>query len=164
MQLPGVSGLEGSVTAVDKGALWASWSKQRDHLPASEGDVHLVDVLPLHGDAEVKTSSTADKPEPTALAENVTSTAAPATDQVASVGAAERATHVLLGVQALPLRGDEVKLGSEFVLRRENSHWTLHGDNALINGLPANQHQPLALGDTLSLGTTGHGRLIEVVD
>ena len=79
-------------------------------------------------------------------------------------GAPTAATHVLVGTRALPLRGAEVDLGSGFRLRLENDHWTLHGDGALINGIPATPVQPLALGDTLFLGTAGHGRMIEVRD
>ncbi|CAN0601432.1 unnamed protein product [Ectocarpus sp. 12 AP-2014] len=40
----------------------------------------------------------------------------------------------------------------------------LHGAGALINGLPGAPGQAVMLGDTLSLGSAGHGRLIEVVD
>lgn len=158
MRLPGVAALEGNVKAIDKGALWTSWSKQRDHIPAVEGDVHLVDVLPLYANNEQAKSGAAPIPEPA-------TTEQPPAQKTEEVKAnTSQATHVLLGVKAVPLRDAKVPLGDDFVLHRENGHWTLHGQNALINGLPANPHQPLVLGDTLSLGTTGHGRLIEVVD
>lgn len=160
MQIPGVAALEGSVTTVDKGALWSSWAKQRHHLPTPEGDVHLVDVLTLHTDVEIEESDSVELKTEAAISKESPAAVKPATAKTNN----GQATHVLLGVKALPLRDNEVILSEDFVLRRENHHWTLHGDNALINGLPANAHQPLALGDTLSLGTTGHGRLIEVVD
>jgi hypothetical protein len=71
---------------------------------------------------------------------------------------------VLIGTRALPLRGESVTLAGSYTLKRQGEHWTLQGDQELVNGLPCAPRQPLQLGDTLSLGSEGHGRLIEVVD
>ena len=86
------------------------------------------------------------------------------TDPDANASTAPGATHVLLGTRALPLRGKQIDLGGGYSLLSQGTFWTLHGDGALINGLPSTAQQPLVLGDTLSLGAAGHGRLIEVLD
>ena len=71
---------------------------------------------------------------------------------------------MLLGTRAMRLQGERVVLGGDYCLERSGHYWTLSGDGALVNGLPGSPGQVLALGDTLSLGSVGHGRLIEVLD
>jgi hypothetical protein len=155
--LPGIEGLVKEGLVLDDTSLWTAWQVQHPQVELGEAEVHLIDRLALHtGDTPVE-STDAPTAAPTAAAPAETAPAPAAT-------AATGATHVLVGTRALPLRGAEVTLGSGFSLRHSNGAWTLYGDGALINGLPSTPVQPLVLGDTLSLGAAGHGRLIEVLD
>ena len=153
--LPGVDGLAEALT-LRAGLLWEAWQEQQGKVELGEDEVHLIDCLPLlSGGAAGATGRAAD--------------AAPASHTAAAAetggdAGSPRATHLLLGVRALPLRGRAIDLGHGFELRRDGAAWTVHGDGALINGLPATPVQPLVLGDTLSLGAAGHGRLIEVAE
>lgn len=157
--LPGIDALPGTVVPLNDKALPDAWDQQREHIETSGDDVHYINRLPLIGGTVAKATSA---PAP-AAAVATTAEAAPAAPK-AEVTKPTTATHVLLGMQALPLRGDRVALGDAFALRREQASWVLEGDGALVNGLPCAPGQPLSLGDTLSLGSTGHGRLIEVLD
>ncbi|MEM1404246.1 MAG: hypothetical protein AAGG55_13005 [Pseudomonadota bacterium] len=185
--LPGMNSLEGQVVALDGSDLWAAWTHHSAAVEAGSDEIHLIDRLPVvsaasaPGDAdataavaesanaasEPKFSDDAAAPEGsssvTPPASNPAPTAAltPAPNGATTPG---QATHVLIGAKAMPLRGNEVSLDGGFALRNTGGYWTLHGDGSLINGLPGNAHQPLQLGDTLSLGHAGHGRLIEVMD
>ena len=156
---PGIAALPGTVVPLNDKALPDAWDQQREHIETSGDDVHYINRLPLIGGTVAKATSA---PAP-AAAVATTAEAAPAAPK-AEVTKPTTATHVLLGMQALPLRGDRVALGDAFALRREQASWVLEGDGALVNGLPCAPGQPLSLGDTLSLGSTGHGRLIEVLD
>jgi len=147
--LPGIEALDGDTLTLAPVALWDAWQQQEARVELAEEEVRLIDRLPLV-DAP-RAPSTSAKP-----ASALAPTPEPAPDGVA--------THVLVGTRARPLRGRHIALGSGFDLRHDGTHWTLHGDGALINGLPATPVQPLVLGDTLSLGSAGHGRLIEVVE
>jgi len=154
--LPGVDGLAEALT-LRAGLLWEAWQEQQGKVELGEDEVHLIDRLPLLGSAGstgVAGSAPTVSPAPPPASAGAPDVAA----------AASTATHLLLGVRALPLRGKAIDLGHGFELRRDGAAWTVHGDGALINGLPATPVQPLVLGDTLSLGTAGHGRLIEVVE
>jgi hypothetical protein len=154
--LPGMDALEGKALSLGDSAIWEAFGQQREHIEQTGDNVHLIDKLPLLAASATRGSSAAA----VATTETAEPAAAPGTQEVAAVS---DATHVLLGTRALPLRGDEVSLGGGFSLRARNGHWTLQGDGGLVNGLPSTPQQPLHLGDTLSLGTTGHGRLIEVL-
>lgn len=160
--LPGIEAMEGQTSTLSADTLWTAFIAKRDHIELPGEDVHLVDQLPpadpqpsdndgAASPAAPESAKAKAEPTPTATRKNEQPTSG-------------KATHVLLGTLALPLRGREVHLGGEFSLRKSEDHWTLHGDGALINGMPGASQQPLALGDTLSLGSTGHGRLIEVRD
>jgi hypothetical protein len=152
--LAGSSSLPGDKQILADDTLWRAYQQHESSIH-SEGDgLHLVDRLPLGKAATTAVNTPAATPATTAGA------AVPTTD---SAGHA-RATHVLVGVRARPLKGDRVDLGEAHFLQRKGEQWTLHGEDALINGLPSNSRQALALGDTLSLGSAGHGRLIEIVD
>lgn len=155
-QLPGMESLSGELHTLSEDAIWDAFATQRDNIVVPGDDVHLINRLPPAGArAEAVTAErSAAEPQPAPAA------AAPASaDSAAAI-----ATHVLIGTRALPLRGASVELGGGFSLRARQSYWTLHGDGGLINGLPSTPQQPLSLGDTLSLGSAGHGRLIEVLD
>lgn len=153
--LPGLEGLSDALT-LRAGLLWEAWQEQQGKVELGEDDVHLIDRLPmLTADRTAGGTGSAATPAPPA-----TATAAPES----TAASADKATHLLLGVRALPLRGRTIDLGQGFELRRDGAAWTVLGDGALINGLPATPVQPLVLGDTLSLGAAGHGRLIEVVE
>lgn len=166
--LSGSNSLPGDKRLLADDALYGAYQRHQSAV-RSEGDsLHLVDRLPLEAaegangapavDAAADAPPPASEHSPTAASGTASSTSSINSD------AGGRATHVLIGVRAMPLRGDRVSLGDEHHLRREGEHWTLHGDDALINGLPSSPRQPLHLGDTLSLGSAGHGRLIEIVD
>ena len=148
--LPGIGALGDGAITLPEDALWQAWQQQREQVARGEGDeVHLIDRLPvLGGGASPKrrAASAAPGEAPTPVAVDA------------------GATHILLGTRALPLRGERIELGSGFALKAADRHWTLHGAGGLINGLPSTPRQALRLGDTLSLGAAGHGRLIEVVD
>lgn len=155
--LPGIEALKGETSTLAANALWEAFIAQREHVELPGEDLHLVDQLtPLGSESQsrepVATSPT-DRPVGTP-----TSTAS----SVPTATSEGQATHVLVGTLALPLRDAQVPLTAGFSLRQANGHWTLHGDGGLINGMPSTPQQPLSLGDTLSLGTAGHGRLIEV--
>ncbi|EED30652.1 hypothetical protein NOR53_208 [gamma proteobacterium NOR5-3] len=154
--LPGIEALKGETNTLATHALWDAFTSQRQHIELSGEDLHLVDQLPPLG-SEAQPRGTPGEAHKQ-VASNVP-TAAPSTEPTASPG---QATHVLIGTLALPLRDEQVPLAGGFSLRRADGYWTLHGDGALINGMPSTPQQPLSLGDTLSLGTAGHGRLIEV--
>lgn len=158
LQMPGMSALEGHLLPLPENALWTSWQEQSADIEVSEEDVHLIDHLPL------RRTTTGAATDPGAAPAKDTAVAASAARTSPAAAAAGNATHVLLGTRALPLRNAEVSLGGGFSLRKDNGHWALHGDGGMINGLPSTPHQPLQLGDTLSLGSAGHGRLIEVLD
>lgn len=154
--LPGLEAIQGNTSTLADNALWEGFIASRQHIELTGEDVHLVDQLPL-----ASTAGVAAPPPPEATAESpVSRPAAPSTE----TSPQDQATHVLLGTLATPLRGDVVSLEGGFSLRRAGESWTLHGDDGLINGMPSVPQQPLSLGDTLSLGTAGHGRLIHVQD
>ncbi|MFK8041596.1 hypothetical protein [Congregibacter sp.] len=157
--LPGIEALKGEASTLAANALWDAFTANREHIELSGEDLHLVDQLPLtalSGAApEFRAEARPEVPNRESTPGTPTAQAMPATDE---------ATHVLIGTRAMPLRGEQVPLAGGFTLKNVNGHWTLHGDGALINGMPSTPQQPLALGDTLSLGTAGHGRLIEVQD
>lgn len=140
-------------------SLWSAWQVQHTQIELGQDDVHLIDRLAL---------SASDSPTEPVSAEQASTAQEPSTPATPARGTApaqaSSATHVLVGTRALALRGAEVVLGSGFALRHTDGAWTLHGDGALINGIPSTPVQPLALGDTLFLGAAGHGRLIEVLD
>lgn len=146
--LPGIEALKGETNTLPTNALWEAFIAQREHVELSGEDLHLVDQLAPLG-SESRFREPVDTPTNTA----------PSVPAATSQG---QATHVLVGTLALPLRDAQVPLTAGFSLRQANGHWTLHGDGGLINGMPSTPQQPLSLGDTLSLGTAGHGRLIEV--
>ncbi|MFK7830986.1 MAG: hypothetical protein AB8B57_14500 [Congregibacter sp.] len=164
-QLPGMSALTGMVATLDEDALWHAWEKQHAHVQDVGKDNHLIDRLPtLHhnGSAAIVSNGNDAARQPAMRSPAAAVDASKQAGQQARQHAS--ATHILIHTQALPLRGEEIILGEGFCLRASNGHWTLHGDGGLINGLPSTSQQPLHLGDTLSLGTAGHGRLIEVLD
>lgn len=156
--LPGIQSLSGEVAALAADHLWSSWEQQRDHVKAASDDLHLIDKLPSRVEAQTPVDKAPLEEPPVATKADSPAASAP----IASTG--PKATHVLLGTKAMPLHGDKVELGGAFALRISNGQWSLHGEGGLINGLPSSPAQGLELGDTLSLGSTGHGRLIEVVD
>ena len=151
VSLPGLDALTGDVQMLADDALWQAWQRQQDQVEIPGEEVHLVDRLTLRADGAAAPATT---PLPTAP-EKSPMGAPPAPN---THPAPEVATHVLLGTQALPLRGSEVSLGGAYALKRQGDHWVLQGDGALVNGLPAAPTQPLML------GAAGHGRLIEVLD
>lgn len=153
-RLTGAQALPGEPLLLPDDVLWQAYAHYAPHIQGDEDALHLVDSLPLDG-APQAAEAPAEAPAATTR-----SGAAPAT----TGAAASRATHVLLGTRALPLRGERVDLGDTHHLKRQDGHWTLQGEDALVNGLPCSSRQPLHLGDTLSLGSSGHGRLIEVID
>ncbi|MFT7288690.1 MAG: hypothetical protein ACI87W_002813 [Halieaceae bacterium] len=162
-RLPGLQELPGEHHPLHRDALWQAFLAHREQIESDTEGLHLIDRLPLHGGAALA--------EPPKVAAQAASAPLPPTRRGTGSGASHAAdrihgaaTHVLIGVRALPLRGEAVDLGSGYQLRIDGDHWTLHGDGALINGLPSAPQQPLALGDTLFLGSAGHGRLIEVQD
>ncbi|MFT4768254.1 MAG: hypothetical protein ACI8RN_001388 [Glaciecola sp.] len=155
--LPGMEALKGEASTLAVNALWNAFTAQRAHIELTGEDLHLVDQLPPLGGAE-QPSGTADVAQTESPSSDRTSTP-PGVEPAASQG---KATHVLVGTLALPLGDEQVLLTGGFSLRLTSGHWTLHGDGGLINGMPSTPQQPLSLGDTLSLGTAGHGRLIEV--
>ncbi|WOJ93044.1 hypothetical protein R0135_14835 [Congregibacter variabilis] len=155
--LPGIEGLKGETNTLPANALWEAFITQREHVELPGEDLHLVDQLaPVGSQAESRGTLHA------APSETPSDTLLSNPSPVESVASQGKATHVLLGTLALPLRDEQVLLSGGFSLRQSNGHWTLHGDGGLINGMPSTPQQPLSLGDTLSLGTAGHGRLIEV--
>ncbi|MEE4277217.1 MAG: hypothetical protein V2I82_01975 [Halieaceae bacterium] len=156
--LPGVDELGGEHLAAT--ALWDAWQTQESQVELGDDDVHLIDRLKL-GSAIAAGSAPRAEPEDSP---RPAPSDAPASLQPVTRTGTRGATHVLLDTRALPLRGSQVVLGKGFELREDGGQWTLHGKGALINGLPATPGHPLALGDTLSLGAAGAGRLIEVVD
>ena len=174
--LPGLQSLREEAITLDDDALWRAWRHHGEVLSQGGDDIHLIDHLPVMepptqaappaGGSALNGSETAAREEtPTPASNQAPPSAqvqAPSHEALSSEPAV--ATHVLLGTRALALRGQEIDLGSGFMLQLANDHWTLHGDGALINGLPSTPAQPLHLGDTLSLGAAGHGRLIEVLD
>lgn len=174
--------LPGDLQPLGDEALWNAYQQHEARIH-SEGDaLHLVDRLPPgassgSGSASpgvpASTLDAAPQESPRAEQEespqgsrvtNGTVQASQAAPAQSSAAVPGQPTHILLGTQARALRGERIELGGAFFLERREQHWTLHGEGALINGMPSAPQQPLALGDTLSLGTTGHGRLIEVVD
>jgi len=154
--LPGIEAIQGDAITLSDNALWEGFVASRQHIELPGEDVHLVDELPLASAPATSLPVSPSKPTDNAAS----SFATPSRETAIQ----ERATHVLLGTLALPLRGDVVSLEGGFSLRRTSDEWTLHGDGGLINGMPSVPQQPLSLGDTLSLGTAGHGRLIHVQD
>jgi hypothetical protein len=148
--LTGSRALPGEPQLLEDDALWEAYQLHAERIRSDDQALHLVDRLPL-ADGPVAPSPAPPTPRP-----------APAKASAASQST--RATHVLIGTRALPLRGESVALAGSYALQREGEHWTLSGDDALVNGLPCAPRQALHLGDTLSLGSEGHGRLIEVVD
>lgn len=160
MQLPGLDPIRNKVTALKERALWDAWQIQQEALRNDGEDVHLIDRLSLQAP---ESASPPASPSENKVA-SPDSTPVASTNDASPSAEAERATHVLVGTRAIPLRGDRVSLGSGFSLQSQGGAWTLHGDGGLINGIPSNPQQSLRLGDTLSLGAAGHGRLIEVVD
>lgn len=176
--LPGMDSLEGDVVTLEDGDLWGAWTHHSAAVEAGSDEGHLIDRLPVVGDAAATSGADAsaptaspsataapseEKPTGTSVASESPASPAPSTSPNGAAVAGQ-ATHVLIGAKAMALRGEEVNLGGGFALRNTQGYWTLHGDGSLINGLPGNAHQPLQLGDTLSLGHAGHGRLIEVMD
>ena len=157
--LPGMGALRDDAITLSDDALWQAWQHQQEQVARAGGDeIHLIDrltVLAPSGGASPKRRAPS--------AGNREANARPAADKPAAGGRAA-ATHILVGTRALPLRGERIELGSGFALQQADKRWTLHGEGGLINGLPSTSLQPLHLGDTLSLGAAGHGRLIEVVD
>ncbi|GAB5415167.1 MAG: hypothetical protein Cons2KO_27700 [Congregibacter sp.] len=169
--LPGITALGAEVTAFGEGDLWRAWDQQRAHVQQESDDLHLIDKLPL-GRSETERSETGLS-ETAAAVTTTTKAASPADSAPSSVAAPiaqsaqtsqKAATHVLMGTRAMPLKGEEITLGDGFKLVASQGAWSLQGDGGLVNGLPAAPSQILELGDTLSLGSAGHGRLIEVVD
>ena len=159
--LPGIETLPGRVIPLPETALRDAWQQQREHIETDGDEVHFINRLPLIQDRSVAVAATAIPP----ASASVEPTEAPAQEPPAAPSdAGTSATHVLLGTRALPLRGEHVDLGEGFALRCHGSAWVLEGDGALVNGLPSAPGQPLSLGDTLFLGSAGHGRLIEVMD
>jgi len=157
--LPGIGALGPEHLTLSADALWEAWQTQETRVELGEDEVHLIDRLPLVAGTAAATAAQEPSQDPQRKGPEPGSGASSATAPSSGT-----ATHVLIGTRAYPLRGREVDLGSGFCLRRSDEHWTLHGEGALINGLPSTPVQPLALGDTLSLGAAGHGRLIEVRD
>lgn len=155
--LPGIEAIHGEASTLSDNALWEGFIANRQHIELSGEDVHLVDQLPLASTAGAASGG----PPKTPTADPVSR---PPSVPSKETSPQDRPTHVLLGTLALPLRGDAVTLEGGFSLRRASGNWTLHGDDGLINGMPSVPQQPLSLGDTLSLGTAGHGRLIRVQD
>jgi hypothetical protein len=145
--LAGSGGLPGRLEELADDALWQAFRDHRERICGDTEALHLVDRLPVRS--------------PATHAAPAASPGTGATEKHRA-DAAEPATHVLIGVRALPLRGRRVDLGDGYHLEHAGGQWSLHGGGALINGLPANPRQALALGDTLSLGSA-HGRLIRVV-
>ncbi len=160
--LPGIELLDGERVTLAPTSLWDAWQSQEAQVELGDEEVHLIDRLSIGASAGSSSAETAAAPAEPAPAPTKATGEQNATAAMTAGGAA--ATHILLGTRALPLRGNRVELGEGFDLRFAEGHWNLHGNGALINGIPASPVQPLALGDTLSLGTAGHGRLIEVVD
>ena len=165
--LPGIEAALGNVQFLSQADSWRAWEHQHAAIELDDPELHLVDHLPVsivssEGDA-------ASQDQTSAAVAPAAGTASPAvatsvSEQSGAVnGHATQATHVLLGTRALPLRGEKIDLSGGYALQKSEDSWTLHGDGALINGLPSSPKQPLVLGDTLSLGAAGHGRLIEVV-
>lgn len=147
--------LPGDLRPIADDALWQAYEQHADLIRGDAEALHLVDRLPASG----APSAAATTPDP-APAVKAPETAAAAESAAGSA----TATHVLIDTRALRLRGDRVSLVDGYTLVRGNGAWTLEGKGALINGMPAAPGQSLRLGDTLSLGSSGHGRLIEVVD
>ncbi|MEM9397572.1 MAG: hypothetical protein AAF991_08820 [Pseudomonadota bacterium] len=158
---------------------WNAWEQQKTAIALDDPEMRLIDRLPVNfeetGDAatDLEGDQGVATPETPAVSkgrsESATPTQAQVTAQASPVNgttpsSASMATHILLGTKALPLRGEHIELADGFSLRLSGSAWTLHGDDALVNGMPSSPRQALQLGDTLSLGTVGHGRLIEVVE
>jgi hypothetical protein len=150
LRLAALGGLPGRLLSLPPDALWQGYLRHRALIHGDGGGeaLHLVDRLP-RGGAVPPALRPAEQTLPPATPAAVT---------------AVRATHVLLGTRALPLRGAQVELGGGYRLQEQGGQWTLHGADALVNGLPASPGQALVLGDTLSLGSVGHGRLIEVLE
>lgn len=160
-QIPGISGLPGPVSTLNEDALWHAWSAQKSHVEEISKDNHLVDRLPrlpMPGGVSKDAQSVSDDSHPAPRSANQR----PVNGAVLT--ADTQATHVLIDTRALPLRGDEIVLGEGYRLREADGQWTLHGNGALVNGLPSSPQQALQLGDTLSLGPAGHGRLIKVME
>jgi hypothetical protein len=158
--LPGVESIARKGLVLTPQSLWDAWQVQQARIELGQDEVHLIDRLALAAAGAAATPATGSTPADATARSQAPEHPPQPTAPTTSSGA----THVLVGTRALPLRGAEVTLGSGFALRHSNGAWTLHGDGALINGLPSTPVQPLALGDTLSLGAAGHGRLIEVLD
>ena len=161
--LAGVAPLPGEQLLLPDNALWVAYQEHAGQVHSAGDEFHLVNRLPLGGGSAVK-SSAERTPEPAPPPVTDTPATATAAAPVVSAANGQHATHVLLGTRALPLRGEQIDLGGDYRLQRSGDQWTLHGGDALVNGMPSSPQQPLALGDTLSLGSVGHGRLIEVVD
>ncbi|MEM1188856.1 MAG: hypothetical protein AAGI72_10040 [Pseudomonadota bacterium] len=161
--LPGIEQLDGERMTLAPTALWDAWQSQESQVELGDEEVRLIDRLTIGASASGTDAQAPSAPSDRAAAPAETAQEQPAAASPATTADAS-ATHILLGTRALPLRGSRIELGEGFDLRFAEGHWNLHGSGALINGIPASPVQPLALGDTLSLGTAGHGRLIEVVD
>ncbi|WP_439101564.1 hypothetical protein [Congregibacter sp.] len=167
--LPGIEAMDGKTSTLAADTLWTAFIARRNHIELPGEDVHLVDQLPPADSEGNERASSAAPSVPASSSAPSTPSATNAEPPVSKTAGTQAtasaiATHVLMGTLALPLRGSEVALVGGFSLRKVDDYWTLHGDGALINGMPCAPQQPLALGDTLSLGTAGHGRLIEVRD
>ena len=166
--LPGVDALARDGLVLTEASLWDAWQVQHSQIELGQDEIHLIDRLTLErGGADSSTAVTApdfSTPASESAAQSLGSAPEVALKPSSAQVKNGAATHVLVDTRALPLRGAEVALGSGFALRSTGGVWTLHGDGALINGIPSTPVQPLALGDTLSLGAAGHGRLIEVLE
>lgn len=160
-RLASASTLPGDLVVLDEEALWQAYRHHEAVIHSEGSDLHLVDRLPATAASDRPapdiTSDIAEAPKP-----QVAVTPKESSPQAAPNHGA--ATHVLLGTRAMRLQGERVVLGGDYCLERTGQYWTLSGDGALVNGLPGSPGQVLALGDTLSLGSVGHGRLIEVLD
>ncbi|MEO0436846.1 MAG: hypothetical protein AAF098_08055 [Pseudomonadota bacterium] len=165
--LPEISELFNGGTFLDPQESWNAWEQQRASIALDDPEMRLVDRLPVSFDEAELTGNDSAVTKDTPGKESTPNLSSPEpTPSVngASPSSTPSATHILLGTRALPLRGERIELAEGFSLRMSDAAWTLHGDDALVNGMPSSPRQPLQLGDTLSLGTAGHGRLIEVVD
>lgn len=165
--LPGIEEIFNAPRFLDAAELWSAWERQQGEVELGDPELHLVDHLPALGKSD-KSTATTQEGAATSSPGAGASDAAQANQIAARTngvgGATNAATHVLIGTKAMPLRGDQIHLADGFSLRFVKNCWTLHGQDGLVNGLPSHPQQPLELGDTLTLGTSGHGRLIQVCD
>ncbi|MEM6484440.1 MAG: hypothetical protein AAF662_05590 [Pseudomonadota bacterium] len=165
--LPGIEEMFNAPRFLDAAELWTAWERQRGEVELGDPELHLVDHLPSLGKSgndpvgSQDGSVSSSPPDGATGLVQVNQNAAPENGLGMTLDAA---THVLIGIKAMPLRGDQINLVDDFSLRLVKNRWTLHGPDGLVNGLPSHPQQALELGDTLTLGTAGHGRLIQVCD